>query len=57
MGQIQISEELFSRLYGYFLLGRRDALQEEMIRNGLEEKMCRIQARADYISKKKDTGT
>lgn len=55
MKNIQIPEELFIRLYGYFLLNKRDALQERIIIDQLQIKMDRIQARADYISQ--STGT
>ena len=53
MKQIQISEELFTRLCAYFLLDRREPLQEQIIKNQLQEKMDRMQARADYIPRKK----
>lgn len=53
MSQVQISEELFSRLYGYFLLNRREPLQEQIIRDGLQEKFDRINARKEYIPEKK----
>lgn len=53
MKKVQISEELFSRLYGYFLLDRRDPLQEQIIRDGLQEKFDRITARKEYIPGKK----
>lgn len=49
MKNIQIPEELFIRLYGYFLLNKRDALQERIIIDQLQVKMDKIQARADYI--------
>lgn len=55
MSNIQISEELFTRLCAYFLLDKRDPLQEQIIRDGLQEKLDRIQARADYIPQKKRT--
>lgn len=55
MSNIQISEELFTRLCAYFLLDKRDLLQEQIIRDGLQEKLDRIQARADYIPQKKRT--
>lgn len=53
MRQVQISEELFTRLYAYFLLDRREPLQEQIIRNGLQEKFDRITARKEYIPEKK----
>lgn len=55
MRQVQISEELFSRLYGFHVLGKRDALQEQIICDQLQEKMDRMQVRADYIPQKKRT--
>ena len=53
MKQIQISEELFTRLCAFHLLDKRDPLQEQIIRDGLQDKLDRIQARADYIPGKK----
>lgn len=55
MSNIQISEELFTRLCAYFLLDKRDPLQEQIIRDGLQEKLDRMQARADYMPQKKRT--
>lgn len=55
MKQVQISEELFSRLYGFHVLGKQDALQAQIICDQLQEKMDRMQARADYIPQKKRT--
>ena len=55
MKQIQINEELFTRLCAYFLLDRREPLQGQIIKNQLQEKMDRMQARADYIPQKKKT--
>jgi hypothetical protein len=49
MKQVQISEELFTRLCAYHLLDRREPLQEQIIKDQLQEKLNRIQARADYI--------
>lgn len=49
MKQVQISEELFSRLYAYFIMDRREPLQEQIIKDQLQEKFDRIQRRADYI--------
>lgn len=51
--QIQISEELFSRLCAYHIMGRREPLQEQIIKDQLQEKLDRMQARADYIPRKK----
>ena len=53
MSQIQISEELFSRLCAYFIMDRREPLQEQIIKDQLQEKLDRIQRRADYIPGKK----
>lgn len=53
MKQVQISEELFTRLYAYFLMDRREPLQEQIIKDQLQEKLNRIQARTDYIPRKK----
>ncbi len=53
MKQVQISEELFTRLYAYFLMDRREPLQEQIIKDQLQEKLDRIQRRADYIPGKK----
>ena len=51
--QIQISEELFSRLCAYHIMGRREPLQEQIIKDQLQEKLDSMQARADYIPRKK----
>lgn len=48
MRQIQISEELFSRLYSYHVLGKTDALNSRIIQDGLEERMERLLARQRY---------
>jgi len=53
MSNIQISEELFSRLCAYHLLDRREPLQEQIIKDQLQEKLDKIQRRADYITRKK----
>ena len=53
MKQIQISEELFTRLCAYHLMDRREPLQEQIIKDLLQEKLDRIQRRADYIPGKK----
>ena len=53
MKQIQISEELFSRLCAYHLLDKRDPLQEQIIRDGLQDKLDRMQAREDYSRRKR----
>lgn len=53
MSNIQISEELFSRLCAYHLLDRREPLQEQIIKDQLQEKLDKIQRRADYIPRRK----
>jgi len=53
MSNVQISEELFSRLCAYFIMDRREPLQEQIIKDLLQEKLDRIQRRADYIPGKK----
>lgn len=53
MSNIQISEELFTRLCAYFLLDRREPLQEQIIKDQLQDKFDRVQRRADYITRKK----
>ena len=53
MSNIQISEELFTRLCAYFLLDRREPLQEQIIKDQLQDKFDRVQRRTDYIPRKK----
>lgn len=53
MKQVQISEELFTRLCAFHLLGKCDPLQEQIIRDGLQDKLDKIQAREDYSKRKK----
>jgi hypothetical protein len=53
MKQIQISEELFTRLCAFHLLDKRDPLQEQIIRDGLQDKLDRMQAREDYSRRKR----
>lgn len=53
MNNVQISEELFTRLYAYFLMDRREPLQERIIKDELQAKFDRIQRRADYIPRKR----
>ena len=50
MKQVQIPEELFVRICAWFLLGHRGKEQEQIICNGLEDKMSKIQARSDYYN-------
>ena len=53
MSNIQISEELFTRLCAYHLMDRREPLQEQIIRDGLQDKLDRMQAREDYSRRKR----
>lgn len=39
MSNVQISEELFSRLCAYFIMDRREPLQEQIIKDLLQEKL------------------
>lgn len=48
MSNIQISEELFSRLCAYHLLDRREPEQEQAIKAGLQKKLTAIQRRTNY---------
>lgn len=50
MSNVQISEELFSRLYAYFLMNRREPLQEQIIKDELQTKFDKIQRRTDYTA-------
>lgn len=50
MKQVQISEELFSRLCAYHLLDRREPEQKQAIRNELQIKLDKIQRRTDYAA-------
>lgn len=59
MKKVTISEELFTRLYGYHLLGKRDNEQEAIIRQGLQDKLDRIIRRTEYTkyyNNKEDKG-
>ena len=53
MKQVQISEELFTRLCAYHLFDRREPLQEQIIKDQLQDKFDRVQRRADYIPRKR----
>lgn len=53
MRQVQISEELFTRLCAYHLMDRREPLQEQIIKNQLQEKLDRMQAREEYAKRKR----
>lgn len=48
MKQVQIPEELFSRIYAYFMLERQEPEQIEAICRGLQIKMDAIQRRSEY---------
>lgn len=48
MKNVQIPEELFTRLYSYFFLDKNDHLQEQIIKDMLSDKMERIQRREQY---------
>lgn len=50
MSNVQISEELFSRLYAYFLMDRREPLQEQIVKDELQTKFDKIQRRTDYAA-------
>lgn len=47
--QVQISEELFSRICMYFLFDRTEPEQIKAITAGLQEKLNRMNARNDYL--------
>lgn len=53
MKQVQISEELFTRLCAYHLMDRREPLQEQIINDQLQEKLSKMQAREEYVKRKK----
>lgn len=53
MKQIQITEELFTRLCAFHLLDKRDPLQEQIICDQLQDKLDRIQAREEYVKRKR----
>lgn len=48
MKQILISEELFTRLCSYHLLGKTDINNTQIIANQLTEKLERMQYRNEY---------
>lgn len=50
MKNVQIPEELFTRLYSYFFLDKNDHLQEQIIKDMLSDKMERIQRREAYVA-------
>lgn len=47
--QVQISQELFTRICMFFLLNRTEPEQVDAITTGLQEKLDRISARTDYM--------
>lgn len=51
---VQIPEDLFARICNYFLFDRRDPLNEEIICNGLEDKLDKMQARIEYSKRISD---
>lgn len=48
MKQIQIPEELFTRLCTYFLADKKDNLNEQIIKNELLSKLEKMQKRDNY---------
>ena len=46
---VQIPEELFSRICMFFLLDRTEPEQVDAITTGLQDKLARMQLRADYM--------
>lgn len=57
MKQVQISQELFTRICMFFLLDRTEPEQVDAITTGLQDKLARMQLRADYMEqlRKKQT--
>lgn len=49
MKQVQISEELFSRICMFFLLDRTEPEQVDAITAGLQDKLDRMRLRETYI--------
>lgn len=49
MKQVQISEELFSRICMFFLLDRTEPEQVDAITAGLQDKLARMRLRETYI--------
>lgn len=47
--QVQISQELFTRICMFFLLDRTEPEQIDAITTGLQDKLARMQLRTDYI--------
>lgn len=48
MKNIQIPEELFTRLCTYFLAEKTDSLNEQIIKNMLSDKLEKMQKRDNY---------
>lgn len=46
--QVQIPQELFSRICMYFLLDRTEPEQVDAITTGLQDKLNRMQLRIEY---------
>lgn len=49
MKQVQISQELFTRICMYFLLDRTEPEQVDAITTGLQDKLNRMRLRDDYM--------
>lgn len=47
--QVQISQELFSRICMFFLLDRTEPEQVDAITAGLQDKLDRMQLRTEYM--------
>lgn len=47
--QVQISQELFTRICMFFLLDRTEPEQVDAITAGLQDKLDRMQLRTEYI--------
>lgn len=51
MKNVQISEELFTRLCTYHLAGKTDILNEQIIKDMLTDKLEKMAKREEYIKK------
>lgn len=51
MKNVQISEELFTRICTYFLADKSDILNEQIIRNMLTDKLDKMAKREEYTKK------
>lgn len=49
MKQVQISQELFTRICMFFLLDRTEPEQVDAITAGLQNKLDRMQLRTEYM--------